>query len=316
MSQDCEVSKVREIVRDVLIKQKVDSIENVSKGLLAIGLVLCLLIFSNYLSGIQGVGKYISLFLNGVLIAILLNTLGTLVHEAQHNILTNTRSWNEFWGRVFSAFLIFPYYTGKVFHLEHHRYEREKDKDPENLFHDQSFWRAFFTGHNEYTRLHWQRMLHYLLHAKNKKDQWGAAVDLIWNLGGVVFFLIFFVTLKMSFWVAFLPAFIAGPLVFSFRYMTDHYGMDEKPKSVRESYQRPISRVIFTAPILEWLWSHINYHQVHHHFPQISHNNLPEVYARTKELVHYEVEPGYLAVLKKIHGSRYYKPEGTQRSIS
>lgn len=171
MESQVDITNLRRVIHKIQSEQRVDSIENVAKGMFAIALVLCLLIFSNLLISAADVAKYLLLFFNGVIIAVFLNTLGVLIHESQHGALTNTKFWNNFWGRAFSAFLIFPYFTGKKFHLEHHRFEREREKDPENLFHDKSFWHAFLTGHNEYTRIHWVRMFNYIKQSKNINDK-------------------------------------------------------------------------------------------------------------------------------------------------
>jgi fatty acid desaturase len=54
------------------------------------------------------------------------------------------------------------------------------------------------------------------------------------------------------------------------------------------------------------MWSHINYQQVHHRYPYLSHVYLPSVYEATKEHQPYLVVSGYVRCLASIRGLPYY----------
>ena len=64
--------------------------------------------------------------------------------------------------------------------------------------------------------------------------------------------------------------------------------------------------VVLTAPWLEWLWSHVNYHEVHHKYPYLSHNHLPRVFEATRAHHPYLVVHGYWRSLGLLKKRRYY----------
>ena len=41
--------------------------------------------------------------------------------------------------------------------------------------------------------------------------------------------------------------------------------------------------MILSNPLMDWVWSHINYHQIHHRYPYLHYRYLPEVFSATKD---------------------------------
>ena len=71
--------------------------------------------------------------------------------------------------------------------------------------------------------------------------------------------------------------------------------------------------VVLTSPWLEWLWSHVNYHEVHHKFPWLSHVDLKAAFEATRRHEPYLVVGGYWRSLFNIARSRYYETQERTR---
>ena len=103
------------------------------------------------------------------------------------------------------------------------------------------------------------------------------------------------------------------PLIFGIRAISDHYGLPAAPtKEERASHseQEEVSGwVIITSPILEWMWSGVNYHEVHHKFPYLSHIYLRSTFQATREILPYVVTNGYLRNLWQHLQRNYYAVE-------
>jgi fatty acid desaturase len=83
-----------------------------------------------------------------------------------------------------------------------------------------------------------------------------------------------------------------------------------------ERRQREVSGwVVLTAPWLEWLWSHVNYHEVHHKYPYLSHRYLPYVFAATREKHSYLVVRGYWRSLLNLRKRPYYSSPEDARFV-
>jgi fatty acid desaturase len=121
------------------------------------------------------------------------------------------------------------------------------------------------------------------------------------------------------------------PLVFGCRALSDHYAIppverasrttepvldvdDEAWHRDRERRQREITGwVVLTHPWLEWLWSHVNYHEVHHKYPWLSHRYLPQVFAATRDTQPYLVIKGYWRSLLNLRHRQYYGTRAEMR---
>src|SRR5207248_11061478 len=124
--------------------------------------------------------------------------------------------------------------------------------------------------------------------------------------------------------VTVVPMILLFPPVFAFRALSDHYGIPavERPggkrkdifdaderggQADRERREREVTGwVVLTAPWLEWLWSHVNYHEVHHKYPYLSHRYLPQAFEATRARHPYRVVRGYWRSLLALRRLPYY----------
>jgi fatty acid desaturase len=68
---------------------------------------------------------------------------------------------------------------------------------------------------------------------------------------------------------------------------------------------------------MTWWWSNINYQQVHHRYPDLSHHYLREIYEATKDEQPYAVVKGYWRCLWYNSQLKYYsKPEEIEPFIT
>ncbi len=113
--------------------------------------------------------------------------------------------------------------------------------------------------------------------------------------------------------------------------MSDHYGLAKvkrKSEQYREilenddidneenaqaSKQQASGWVVHTQPWLEWLWSHVNYHEVHHKFPYLSHVHLKQAFEATKSTYPYREVNGYTQSLLALHDKDYYDASASRK---
>jgi fatty acid desaturase len=135
------------------------------------------------------------------------------------------------------------------------------------------------------------------------------------------FFILPMLGLLLKFTVV--PMLIALLPVFAWRALSDHYGVppaesaagmidvldtdSSEWKTGRARRQREVSGwVVLTSPWLEWLWSHVNYHEVHHKYPWLSHAHLRAAFEATRERQPYLVVRGYWRSLFNLARGPYY----------
>jgi fatty acid desaturase len=126
------------------------------------------------------------------------------------------------------------------------------------------------------------------------------------------------------------PMILLFPLVFAWRAVSDHYGIPAIERAAfkgpvldvdagtwhrdRKKRQREVTGwVVRTSPWLEWLWSHVNYHEVHHKYPWLSHRYLPQVFAATRASQPYLVVDGYWRSFFNLSRRNYYESRETAR---
>jgi fatty acid desaturase len=238
-----------------------------------------------------------------------------------HRVLFRSRFWNELWGGLLAALVLIPLEANRQFHMEHHRYSHQPGLDPENPMHQTSFLFAVTVG--PFIALFAQyRVL--------------ASIALS---GDVVRVMkdVFFVGIALAFYLLLLPALgvslpytwgatmLALPLVFSVRALADHYGIppvvrtskknegsEEEIESGKQSRQQVSGWVVLTPQWLQWLWSHVNYHEVHHKYPYLSHKYLPQAFEASRSQYPYLVVDGYWRSLLNVRKLDYY---GTQEDV-
>ncbi|MDB5802358.1 MAG: hypothetical protein JWL63_3297 [Rhodocyclales bacterium] len=252
---------------------------------------------------------------------VLLTGMGVLAHDAVHRVLFKSAFWNEFWGGMLSAFALIPFNANRQFHLTHHSYAHQPGLDPENAQHHHSFIYAATVGSALALNAQYLLLLQNFRRIGDKRHAMRTLKDVA-CLGAV--FSIYFgllPALGISVLHTIVPIILLFPPVFAFRALSDHYGVpaiERGDKTRREVFdvaeeaeperrQREVSGwVVLTSPALEWLWSHVNYHEVHHKYPYLSHRYLPQVFAATRIEHPYLVVKGYWRSLINMRKLGYY----------
>lgn len=255
---------------------------------------------------------------------VLLIGMGVLAHDAVHRVLFRSAFWNELWGGTLSAFALIPFYSNRQFHLTHHSYAHQPGIDPEDVMHDRPFLAAATIGSVLALNEQYRILFTNLLRVHERRYTARVLKDLAFmGFAGTIYFAVLpAVGIALS--VTVIPVIALFPLVFAFRAMSDHYGIPPIERTVkkredvldsdeqtwragRERRQREVAGwVVLTAPWLEWLWSNVNYHEVHHKYPYLSYRYLPQVFAATRRKYPYLVVRGYWRSLLNLRKRPYY----------
>jgi fatty acid desaturase len=266
---------------------------------------------------------------------VMLIGMGALGHEAVHKLLFRSEYWNDLWGGILSALILAPFYANRQIHLTHHAYAHQPGLDPENEMHNRSFLGALTIGSLMGFHIHYRIILHQLLHLGDRKLALRAFKDIFFIvLAGVVYFgLVPLLGLSLRYTVV--PMLLLFPLVFAWRALSDHYGIppllraSKNRREVLEPDDAGLARdqekwkhevsgwVVLTWPWLEWLWSGVNYHEVHHKYPYLSHRYLKDIFAATRSKMPYLVVNGYWRSLFNASHRKYYTtPEEVRAFLS
>ncbi|TBR57205.1 fatty acid desaturase [Mastigocladus laminosus UU774] len=260
--------------------------------------------------------------------SLLLTGIGVLAHEGIHGVLFKSKFWNDLWGGILSALVVLlPFYANRKFHLTHHRYTHQPGLDPEEKLHNHPFWYAFTLGGLIALYEHYKIVTIALFSGKWNKIFRGVK-DVGFVSLAVAFYFYILPMVKISPWYTVIPTFLLAPIAYSFRALCDHYAFAPAVSpAVHKSLEREADRedeyqnlqgdllqvdswVILTNPLMNWLWGHINYQQVHHRYPYLSHRYLPDIFETTKHEQPYAVVTGYFRCLMSLRNMQYYsKPE-------
>ncbi len=262
---------------------------------------------------------------------ILILGMGVLAHDAVHMVLFRSRYWNELWGGLLSAFTLIPFYANRQFHLTHHGYAHQPGLDPENEMHDRPFLYAVTAGSLVGLYVQYRIFFTNVLRIHDRRYTGRVSKDALFlAIVGLVYFGLV-PALGISVRYTVVPMIAVFPLVFAWRALSDHYAIPaieraaKKKQEIleadedawhrdREKRKREVTGwVVLTHPWLEWLWSHVNYHEVHHKYPWLSHRYLPQVFAATRDSQPYLVVPGYWRSLFNLRGRRYYATRAEMR---
>ena len=299
--------------------QRIPSAENLFKALLLIALVAASLWAADALSHVDHPAKWLGIAALALANVVFLTGMGVLAHDAVHRVLFRSSFWNEFWGGLLSALTLIPFQANRQFHLTHHAYAHQPGLDPEEAMHHRSFAMALAQGANIGLKEQYRLLIGNWLRGDGKSLRRAAQDTFFIGLAMAVYFALV-PALGLSIWVTIVPTIIAFPPVFAFRALSDHYGLppaqtrahtreavfDTDPESARGRQEEVTGWVVHTSPWLEWLWSHVNYHEVHHKYPYLSHRYLPQVYAATRERYPYRVVNGYWRSLWELRKRPYY----------
>lgn len=269
--------------------------------------------------------KWAWIGLLAVVNVVLLVGMGVLAHDAVHRVLFRVPFWNELGGSLLSAAVLIPFYANRQFHLTHHSTAHQPGRDPENVMHQYPPLVALSAGSVIGLFEQYRYLFNNLRRVAGRRhiDRFSKDVLSLAVVGGVYFWALpelLGLPLAYTVW----PALAMFPLVFGWRALSDHYAIppieraQRTPETVldvdeqiwhrdRERRQREISGwVVLTHPWLEWLWSHVNYHEVHHKYPWLSHQYLKPVFAATRAHQPYLVVHGYWRSLWNLRGRPYY----------
>lgn len=277
-------------------------------------------------------GKWLWIGLLAIADVILLIGMGILAHDAVHRVLFRSGFWNEYWGGVLSAMALIPFHANRQFHLTHHSTAHQPGLDPENAMHNRPFLQAATLGSVIALLEQYRYFLNNLRRVAELR--YAARVLMDAALMGAALAFYFWVVPRFGLSLAHtvLPLLAVFPLVFAWRALSDHYAVPaiERPakKKVgdvyevdaeawhqdRERRQREVTGwVVLTHPWLEWLWSHVNYHEVHHKYPWLSHRYLKPVFAATRDRQPYLVVNGYWNSLLNLRRRKYYATRAEMR---
>ncbi len=253
--------------------------------------------------------------------AMLLIGMGVLSHEAIHGVLFRSRFWNELWGGLLAALVLIPLEANRQFHIEHHRYSHQPGLDPENPMHQTSFLFAVTLG--PFVALTAQYQV--LVKIAMSGDLQRVLRDICYLGLALCFYLLLLPALGISLALTWGTTMLALPLVFSVRALADHYGIppvvrpadknaeSEEMKSGAWMRQQVSGWVVLTPQWLQWLWSHVNYHEVHHKYPYLSHKYLPQAFEASREQYPYLVVDGYWRSLLNVRKQDYYAAQEAVR---
>jgi fatty acid desaturase len=302
-------------------EQRIPAVENLFKALLLITLVAASLWAADALSHLDHPAKWLGIGALALVNVVLLTGMGVLAHDAVHRVLFRSSFWNEFWGGLLSALTLIPFQANRQFHLTHHAYAHQPGLDPEEAMHHRSFAMALAQGANIGLKEQYRLLIGNWLRG-DRKSLRRALQDTFFIALALALYFALVPALGLSIWVTIVPTIIAFPPVFAFRALSDHYGLppaqtrarvreavfDTDPETARGRQEEVTGWVVHTSPWLEWLWSHVNYHEVHHKYPYLSHRYLPQVYAATRDRYPYRVVDGYWRSLFELRKRNYYGP--------
>lgn len=273
--------------------------QNLFKALLLIALVACSFVLADRISA------WPIVWLLGVVNVMLLTGMGVLAHDAVHRVLFRTPFWNEFWGGLLSALVLIPFQANRQIHLSHHSRAHQPGLDPEEAMHRYPFVVAFLIGAPIGVAINYRQFFIHLF----KGRFWRVVQDAFFlTVAGVTYFVLM-PALGISLMATIVPVLVAFPAVFAFRAMSDHYGLPAVQRGAEEGVKENVTGwVVLTPRWLEWLWSHVNYHEVHHKYPWLAHTYLPQVFAATRDKHPYAVVNGYWRALWRHRRQSYYAP--------
>ncbi|MGQ0585987.1 MAG: fatty acid desaturase family protein [Gammaproteobacteria bacterium] len=248
--------------------------------------------------------------------------LGVLGHDANHRVLFRNQVLNELIGGLSAVGVLVPFNANRQFHLTHHAYAHQPGLDPENRMHHRPFWLAVTFGPQLGLFLQYRIFLVNLFtRVTDPRYVWRSVADACFLAAGAGYYVALPLALGVSLAWTVVPTLLAFPVVFAWRAMSDHYGV---PAVARKSQRgedvidvggaddprervRVTGWVVMTHPLLQWLWSSVNYHEVHHKYPWLAHCHLQAVFEHTRGEVPYMVARGYTRNLLNLRDRPYYE---------
>ncbi|MBL7778382.1 MAG: fatty acid desaturase [Chitinophagales bacterium] len=190
-----------------------------------------------------------------------------IIHEASHNLIFTSKSWNR-WTAIFADLPnLFPGSMGFfVYHLKHHAHQGDYDYDADLA----NRWEAKFIGNNFFGKAFWLAFFPLFqltrpprLKAIKMWSQWSW-----YNLIAAVTYdalIIYFCGWAGLLYLVFSFFLSIGLHPVGARWIQEHYTPEGEQETF--SYYGPINIVALN----------VGYHNEHHDFPSVPWNNLPKI---------------------------------------
>lgn len=259
--------------------------------------------------------KWSWLLLCGTLSSSAAQGLGILAHDAVHKVLFSKLWLNDLIAVLISAFAMLPFNANRQFHLAHHRFSHQKKLDPEEPMHNHRLWYAISVGSIIGLLIQYRILVVNLFTRFFTKRYFIPVLSDIFFVGlAMVCYFILLPLYGIPVAHSILPMLLTLPLIFGMRALSDHYGLPaaatKEERAAKGKQDEDVSGwVIFTSPVLEWMWSSVNFHEVHHKFPYLSHTYLRSTFIATHDKLPYVVVNGYLINLWRHLKRDYYNME-------
>ena len=269
------------------------------KGLTRLAVHLAVLAFTGALVTLaQGSGwMVVVLWLHGVVLVFLFAPL----HESVHYTAFASRWLNRRVADVIGFLLLLPSRYFRAFHLAHHRFTQDPERDPE-LASPKPRTRGKLLLAVSGLPLWRERVAALLRHSRGRVDEpfiepaqryrimWEARVHVALYLGAAAASLALGTDVLLWYWLV--PTVIAQPMLRIFL-LAEHTGCPLVPDMLRNS------RTTHTNALVRFLAWNMPYHSEHHTYAAVPFHALPALHERLKDRIAVQ-SPGYVRTIRGI----------------
>ena len=223
------------------------------------------------------------------------------LHETVHYTAFRSRWINRAVSAVCGWVLVLPPRYFRAFHLEHHRYTQDPERDPElavpppGTWHDY-LWRV--SGLQYWTSRVWTT----LVHAAGRVDEpYIGRSERASVVGEARLYLASYVLVavlsvaagsSMILWIWIVPILLGQPMLRLYL-LAEHTGCPMVPDMLENS------RTVHTSPVVRFLAWNMPYHAEHHAYAAIPFHALPRAHAALAPYIR-EQSPGYASVHREL----------------
>lgn len=238
-----------------------------------------------------------ALWLHGVVLVFLFAPL----HETIHYTAFASRWINRRVADVVGLLLLLPSRYFRAFHLTHHQFTQDPERDPElsspkprtpgELLLAVSglpLWRERIATLLRHSRGRVDEP--YIQPAQRRRITWEARVHLVLYLGAAAASLALASDVLLWYWIV--PALIAQPMLRMFL-LAEHTGCPLVPDMLRNS------RTTHTNALVRFLAWNMPYHSEHHAYAAVPFHALPALHERLKDRIAVQ-SPGYARTIRGI----------------
>lgn len=311
-------------IRESLYRDK-PTYENFAKGALFAAGIFGLFWFGDFMAkgfdvapvfgnaGMDWLAKWLILLSVGFCVNFFLMGIAILVHEAAHGLFCKNKTANEIAGILFGFYIFQPFYSYRHAHFVHHNILRDRELDPEAGFHlERSTWERLIIGALRNSSLLTRNALKQLRNPKaTKKQRRESWMDLSARLLATCFWATVIILMDWSVWYTVVPFLLMSGFVYSLRGTLDHHGLPatELRNGKRNLAHEKLAYIVHTNPLVEFVWSNVNYHAVHHMYPTVPARALRAAYEQTNQEIKYTETNGYFLSMCRLLPKPYYSNE-------